>query len=60
MQRVQGDLADLGLALLDVAAQQRLALIRLALDDRAQDLRMILIGSPNAIGKGEREASPDL
>ncbi len=44
LQRVQRDLADLGLALLDVRLQQQLRLIGLLLHHRAQDLGVLDVG----------------
>ena len=55
-QRMQGDLAHLGLALFDVAAQQQQGRVGLALHDAAQDLGVLLVGGLDAVAA--REVQP--
>ncbi len=59
MERTEGDLAHFGLALLDVAAQQQLGLIELALQDGAQDLGVLDVRGLDPVVAREVEATDD-
>jgi hypothetical protein len=56
---VQRDLAHLGLAGLDVRAQQQRGLVAAPVLDGAQDLRVLLVGRVDAHGLGEVQPPDD-